>query len=155
MAFNKNVKKEGVELSRNSADSAKKRGIKIYNDFVENINFNKKYDIVSAFAILEHLSDPLILLDKIRNIIAEGGILAILIPSYESLKERVMTKLNHNWSMYSPPIHLNFFSRKFLDAYLSHLGFTMIKRYHKTGITRRSKYFGKGYPFLRQLSLQR
>ena len=55
MHFDDNVLRDGVELAEDYADIAKARGLTIYNDFIENITFRKKYEIVSCLAILEHL----------------------------------------------------------------------------------------------------
>ncbi len=41
MNFPNNIIREGVELSKDSVEIAKKRGLVIYQDFVENINFDK------------------------------------------------------------------------------------------------------------------
>ena len=46
---------------------------------------------------------------------------------------KILTKLNIKWHMYIPPEHLNFFSKIFLDSYLNHLGFKLIKRYYSSG----------------------
>ena len=74
--FPDNIVREGIELSENSAEIAKKRGLVVYKDFAENINFDKpdkQYDIVTCYAVLEHLLDPLHFLDKLSNIISSGG----------------------------------------------------------------------------------
>ena len=130
MHFHEKIKKEGIEISKHSANIAKKRGLKVYNDSLENVEFYEKYDIIAAFAILEHLKNPFTFLEKINSLINKGGIFTILIPSHECLKEKL---LNIRWHMYSPPEHLNFFSRKFLDSYLHQKGFILVKRFFTTG----------------------
>ena len=133
MHFDDSIIREGVELSPHYANIAKQRGLKIYNDFVENINFNQNYDIVSVYAILEHLIEPLKFLDKINLLVNQGGIFIILIPTFECLVEKLYSMINHRWHMYSPPEHLNFFSKKFLDKYLMKKEFILIKRYYTSG----------------------
>jgi len=73
MHFSNSVVREGVELSKNSAEIAESRGLIVYQDFVENINFEKQYDAVTCYAILEHLINPLKFLDKLSNIVSSGG----------------------------------------------------------------------------------
>lgn len=58
MHFPKSIVREGVELSKNSAEIARERGLMLYQDFAENINFDKQYDVVTCYAVLEHLLDP-------------------------------------------------------------------------------------------------
>jgi len=73
MHFPDSLVREGIELSKNSAEIAKKKGLVIYQDFAENINFDKQYDVVTCYAVLEHLLDPLTYLDEDSNILSSGG----------------------------------------------------------------------------------
>jgi len=133
MHFKGDYIKEGVEISSYCSEIAQKRGLNVYNDSLENIKFDKKYDIVSAFAILEHLSDPIQFLDKLKSLVNIGGLLIILIPTFECLKVKILTKFGKNWHMYRPPEHLNFFSERFLDSYLRSNGYRLIRRYYTSG----------------------
>ncbi len=153
MHFPDNVVREGVELSKNSAEIAESRGLTIYQDFVENINFEKQYDAVTCYAILEHLINPLGFLDKLSNIVSSKGGLVIMIPTYECVKRWLIdTFTSVRWWMYSPPQHLNFFSKSFLDNYLAKKNFKLVDRYWTSGgmfnpfrnIPLASRAFGKG-----------
>jgi len=131
--FDDAILREGVEISNYCTEIANKRGLKIYNKNLESINFNKKYDLVSAYNILEHLIDPLSFLDKLSSIINKNGLLVILIPTHESLREKLLMRFHKRWHMYVPPEHLNFFSTRFLDSYLHKYNFKLIKRYNSSG----------------------
>lgn len=133
MHFEKSTLLEGVELSDHSANIAAQRGLKIYNDFLENIDFKNKYDVISAYAILEHVQKPLAFIDKLNLIINPSGLLVILIPTHQCLKRKLLDVFKFHWHMYSPPEHLNFYSRQFLDKYLQVKGFKLKKRYYTTG----------------------
>lgn len=104
--------KEGVELSKQYAEVCEKRGIKIHADFVENINFTQQYDVVSCFALLEHVVDPIHIIEDLKKLVKPNGLLIIAIPTHECFKEKLLYKLNIQWHMFSPPEHLNFLSRK-------------------------------------------
>lgn len=125
--------RDGVELSVYSVDIARKRGLKVYNDFLENIEFERVYDLVTAFAILEHLVEPHRFLSKLKDLVASNGLLVIMIPSHQCLKEKIMTLLGKKWKMYSPPEHLNFYSKAYLDGYLNSAGFVLVDRYFDSG----------------------
>jgi len=73
MHFPDSLVREGIELSKNSAEIAEKKGLVVYQDFAENINFDKQYDVVTCYAVLEHLLDPLTFLDEVSNILSSGG----------------------------------------------------------------------------------
>jgi SAM-dependent methyltransferase len=133
MHFNPGTRREGIELSDHYAEIARQRGLIIYNDYLENVTFNAKYDVVSSFAILEHIESPLVFLNKLSTIVNPSGILVILIPAYNSLKRFVLDLFHRNWHMYTPPEHLNFFSASFLDNYLVSRGFILVKRSYTSG----------------------
>jgi len=133
MHFDDDTHREGVELAGDYADIAKKRGLTIYNDFIENISFTRKYDIVSCLAILEHLINPIKFLNSLNDVVADQGILVILIPTHESLKEKMLSHCNIRWHMYRPPEHLNFYSRSFLDEFMVKKGFSLVRREFTSG----------------------
>ena len=72
-------------------------------------------------------------MDKLSSVINENGLLVILIPTHESLKERLLMRFHKRWHMYVPPEHLNFISKRFLDSYLSKNNFKLVKRYYSSG----------------------
>ncbi|MFX1355719.1 MAG: class I SAM-dependent methyltransferase [Promethearchaeota archaeon] len=133
MHFKKTIEREGVEISNYYSEIASKRGLKIYNSNFQNTHFEKKYDIVSAYNILEHIVNPIDFLKRVSSIVNKNGLFVILIPIFNCLKVKFLTKLNIKWHMYIPPEHLNFFSKRFLDSYLNHLGFKLVKRYYSSG----------------------
>lgn len=131
--FDKKTIREGIEISQKYAEIAQSRGLKVYNKPLENIKFEKKYDIVSAYAILEHLVNPLDFLDKLQALIKNQGVLVILIPSFECIFVKLQAILKLKWHMYRPPEHINFFSKKYLDSYLNAHGFKLVKRFSTSG----------------------
>lgn len=133
MHFPNLQRKEGVELSKFSVAIARKRGLVVHNDFLENIEFKEKFEAVTAFAILEHLAEPHKFLNQLDSIIKKNGILLILIPTHQCFKEKFLNFFGRKWKMYSPPEHLNFYSRSFLDKYLSEKGYILVERYYDSG----------------------
>ena len=133
MQFPDNVLREGVELSKKASEIAVNRGLNIYSDFAENIHFDKQYDIVTCYAVLEHLLEPLNILRKFEDMVSSGGVLVIMIPTHECLKRWLIdTFTERQWYMYSPPLHLNLFSKAFLDRRLGK-NFKLADRYWTSG----------------------
>jgi SAM-dependent methyltransferase len=159
--FDNNIVRDGVELAKPYASIGRERGLNIYDCKLEDVNFDKKYDIVSAYAILEHLLDPLDFLNNLDGLVAEDGLLVILIPSHENLKRYLIDNFSDlRWHMYSPPEHLNFFSKQFLDTYLEKKGFSLVKNFWTSGGTfnpfRKVPVLGflfKGFMFLYDSSI--
>lgn len=130
MHFDSDIKRVGVELSEYFCEISKKRGLETHQSFLEDINFDETFDIVSSYAIMEHLVDPLKFMETLNSLVKPGGILVILIPSHQTLKAKF---LKQKWHMYSPPEHLNFYSKTFLDHYLADSNFSLVKRYYSIG----------------------
>lgn len=133
MHFPQEIEKMGVELSEYSAKIAKERGLKIEKCYIENFKTSNKYDLITAYAIIEHLAKPQLFLNKITDLINNKGILVIMIPSYQTIKAKLINLSNVQWHMYSPPGHLSLYSKMFLDNYLNDKGFKLVKRRYTSG----------------------
>lgn len=64
---------EAVEICKEYAERMEAKGIKVYNTLFENIEFDKKYDIIVALEVIEHFSNPVRCIDKIYDLLKEGG----------------------------------------------------------------------------------
>jgi len=157
MHFDAGIEKYGIELSKSSAEVAIKRGLNIYEEFIENIDFkDKKFDAVTCYAILEHLKDPVPILDRLTQLVEENGVLVIMVPYLHSFKAQLLYKINFRWHMFSQPEHLNFYSKVFLDKFISEKGFVLRKTKYTSGgmfnpfkkIPIASKVFGKFMNFI-------
>jgi SAM-dependent methyltransferase len=133
MHFDKDIKREGVEISKACAEIADKRELHVYNQNIEDLKLAGSYDIVTAYNILEHLINPKQFLMKISSVVSKDGVLTILIPTHECLKVKAIEKIGKKWHMYIPPEHLNFFSKAFLDSFMQYQGFKLAKRYYSSG----------------------
>jgi SAM-dependent methyltransferase len=132
--FNPDVLREGVELSATFSESCRKQGLTIYNDYIENIKFLKKYQVITAFNIFEHLSDLNIVLEKVCSIVEQGGLIFFEIPTFECAKVRILNLLKIKWFMYIPPEHLSFPSRHYLNTLFLEKGFILRKRWYTSGL---------------------
>lgn len=133
MHFDPQIKREGVELSAHFSATAKKRGLRVHNNFLEKIKFTSSFDLVTCYAILEHLEYPLTFLESLTSIVNKGGVLVIMVPYYRSLKRKILPLLGKPWHMFTPPEHLNYYSIKFLDQYLKTKGFVRVNRKYLSG----------------------
>ncbi len=133
MHFPESVNRVGVEIADEFSIIAQKRGLKVYNENLEHIQMPEKFDVVTCYAILEHLVSPVIFLDSLSLLVKKGGILVIMIPTFQSVKPKFRKGFGKAWHMNTPPEHLNFFSRFYLDNYLKENGFTKISRRYTSG----------------------
>ena len=133
MHWPEDTAKYGVELSRKWASIAEKRGLNIKQDFLENVDYTKTFDIVTCYAVIEHLRDPLSFIGDMPRLVSDDGIVVIMIPTYQCALQKIVSKVGKRWHMYCPPQHINFLSRKKLDSVMKSYGFSLAARRYSSG----------------------
>jgi SAM-dependent methyltransferase len=76
----------------------------------ELVEAEERFDVVTAFEVLEHLSDPLEFILNAKRLLRPGGQIFCTVPNWQC--ETVQTSKRPDWL---PPIHLLFFSRPSLQ----------------------------------------
>ena len=69
----------GLEQSEYASKIAAKKGLKIINKKIENVE-NEKYDVISAISSLEHVENPVKIIKKMSNMLNSNGYLLIEVP---------------------------------------------------------------------------
>ena len=80
----------------------------------------EKFDVVTAFDIIEHVQNPAKFLDEIGQILRPGGLLAISSPDTGHFLRYLM---GAKWPMLQPMQHTVLFSRRGIAALLERCGF--------------------------------
>jgi len=80
----------------------------------------EKFDVVTAFDIIEHVQDPAKFLQDIREILKPGGVLVVSSPDTGHVLRYVMRS---KWPMLQPMQHTVLFSRRSIAALLERCGF--------------------------------
>ncbi len=120
-----NLDAEGVEPSRWLVRQAKK----LFNiDLIEGIVPNekldgKKFDIVFAVDVIEHLSGPVEFLETLSEYLNENGIILIATPDSNSFLAR---KLKNKWWHYRLA-HIGYFNDKSMNTAVSKAGLKIVK----------------------------
>lgn len=83
-----------------------------------------KFDVVTAWHVLEHLADPLQELSDIRNVLNPRGIFSFTTPNIDSLQFRLLA---NKWEWLSPPAHLYLFGISSINNLLKKSGFEILK----------------------------
>lgn len=115
---------EGVEFSKFAAEIAQKKGFHIYHGDLEEINFQKKYDVVTAWMVIEHLHEPNKTLKKIRNLLNQDGYLLISIPDTSSISRKIFGKYSYDLQL---PTHLFHFNIKSINIIAENNGWNIEK----------------------------
>ena len=116
----------GIELNENSRKFAKKKyKIDLYPKTLEEFakNNKTKWDVISFFGVLEHIPEPMKALKICNSLLKKNGIIAILVPNYNSVSTYVQ-KLTKSPSRHLlPHSHIMLFSVKSLETAVTKSGF--------------------------------
>ncbi|HLE11305.1 MAG: hypothetical protein A2504_03250 [Bdellovibrionales bacterium RIFOXYD12_FULL_39_22] len=91
--------------------------------FLKN-NFKNKANIITLHHVFEHLPNPAEVMTELRSLLADDGIIYILIPSIESL---IASKFKKRWHGLDAPRHLHLVTERGLRIFLAPLGFFITK----------------------------
>jgi len=112
---------EGVEVSPNNNQHD---DILIYNCPLPNIPISEHYyDLVTAWAVFEHLHDPMSYFKKVGEILKPGGLFVFLVTNWNSVASRYLMQEDI-------PRHLYFYSENTVSKYLDVCGLNLI--HHET-----------------------
>jgi 2-polyprenyl-3-methyl-5-hydroxy-6-metoxy-1,4-benzoquinol methylase len=107
---------EGVEVAESSQPIP---DFKVFQQQLTEIPVGQPtYDAVTAWAVLEHVHDPMAYFHKAAGLLKRGGLFVFLVPNFESLASRCLF-------CEDVPRHLYFFTRKTVRQYLEAAGLTM------------------------------
>jgi 2-polyprenyl-3-methyl-5-hydroxy-6-metoxy-1,4-benzoquinol methylase len=93
---------------------------------------SEHFDVVTAFDVYEHVSDPINFLDEVYRILKVSGIFIVAVPNVQSLAAKLQ---GSSWSQFILPEHLNYFSSTTLITILNNNGFDVINYYSEPSIT--------------------
>lgn len=118
---------EGFELSTEAIELAPERIRKkiIRADVNQHLeSTSQRYNLITAYDILEHMQDPRAFLVSLKKSLEPSGVLAIATPDTSHFLRRIMGVA---WPMLQPMQHTVLFSRKGLKKLLEELGFIDVK----------------------------
>lgn len=118
-------KTKGIELTKKAAEIAKSTGSDIiYGDFLKVELNGEKFDAVTLWDLIEHISSPQKTLLKVREFIKDGGILALSTPNPESAFVKFKRK---SWHLWSEPTHIHYFTLDTIKKLLLDTGFEFLE----------------------------
>lgn len=137
----------GVEVSD------ERRELAINNSAVQIIDFDVnrpdkdigRFDVITLFHVLEHMSDPILFLKNIKNLTNTGGIIICEVPN---VREMLLDNCKEYNDFYWIRAHLNYFSSKTLLDCLKKAGFknVAIKFEQRYGLINLCNWLTAGKP---------
>lgn len=114
----------GVEISTEAVRKSNKRIKKrISNCNAENFikETKQKFDVITAFDLIEHTTDPILFIKNLKSLLKKNGILVITTPDTSHFLRKFMGRY---WPMLQPYQHLYLFSKYNFSKVLTSAGFS-------------------------------
>lgn len=126
----------GLDIDKKSIEKAKLRNINAHfeNGFINDISrfedYPQKYDVITMFEVFEHIDNPLEMIEKIKNLLNEGG---YFIGSLPNIERFFMWQFNMDFER--PPYHLTYWTIRSWKNFLESKQFELID-------AKNNSYFG-------------
>jgi SAM-dependent methyltransferase len=119
----------GIEMDAAAAKKARQFTREIHVGDVLGAPFDAgRFDVVTAFHVLEHVPDPVAVIRRILEWLAPGGLAIIEVPNAGGLGARVFGKA---WSGLELPRHLSHFTPASLARAVEQAGGRIVWRWHQ------------------------
>ena len=103
---------EGVEIDHNAVKTARAKGLNVHLGQISEQQYPEGcFDVVFMSHVIEHVLEPMTLLEECHRILKNGGYLVVYSPNVRSLGHRLYKS---NWRGLEPPRHLYLFSKNTL-----------------------------------------
>lgn len=119
----------GVETAKAGFNLARSRlGPNVHGSELGSCNFLAQFfDVITLWHVLEHVSDPLTLLEEIKRILKNDGILVLSVPNIESVESKLA---GEEWFHLDLPRHLCHYSPQTIKRILEKAGFGVYRVNH-------------------------
>jgi 2-polyprenyl-3-methyl-5-hydroxy-6-metoxy-1,4-benzoquinol methylase len=106
---------QGIEVDAKAAKVARETfGVPVYVGSLEKASYpNASFDAITMNHVIEHVHDPIALLEECHRVLSPGGHLVVVTPNVRSLGH---AQFGQNWLALDPPRHLHLFSASTLEA---------------------------------------
>jgi 2-polyprenyl-3-methyl-5-hydroxy-6-metoxy-1,4-benzoquinol methylase len=121
----------GVEVNSEDARDAGRFCKKVYIADIEEVEIDEKFNIVLLADVLEHTRNPMSVLKKVGDWLAENGIIILSVPNVAHLSVRLSLlagRFDYMERGILDKTHLKFFTRNSIDNLLKETGYSIIER---------------------------
>jgi SAM-dependent methyltransferase len=116
---------EGVELSGDAVLAARANGITVYPGQIEEVELPERaFDLIIMNQLIEHVRDPVEVLQRVARALAPGGHLFIETPNVDSLDARLFRR--RYWGGYHLPRHFHLFGTAALARLVERAGLVAV-----------------------------
>lgn len=109
-----------VDIDENAESTAISNGYSFFKGKIEDYKPRNKFDLIIMLNLIEHVSDPVLVLNSIKDMTKKNGLIVIKTPNNDSLDARIFKK--YNWGGLHAPRHFNVFSKKSIEILAEKIG---------------------------------
>jgi SAM-dependent methyltransferase len=118
----------GVEPSPKAAKAAKDAGLDVHQGFLEEIPFAPmSFDVITLFEVIEHLREPISLLNTCQRLLRPGGILFLKTGNTVSWTARIQKGEWHYFNIQKHGGHISFFNPVSISVLARKAGFSPLE----------------------------
>jgi 2-polyprenyl-3-methyl-5-hydroxy-6-metoxy-1,4-benzoquinol methylase len=123
----------GLELDERSVARAQARGLHVTQERVEDCDrfAPASLDLITMFHVVEHVSSPRAVVDRLATWLRPGAVLAVETPNVDSLDARLFS--GGLWGGYHIPRHWHLFRPETMTRLLEAAGLEVLAVEHQTG----------------------
>lgn len=160
-AFDFGYKASGVEPSKWLVQKANEYNLPVHLGTLPHQNINEQYDIVTFIDVIEHVVDPINILNGLEKVMKKDGILVVVTPDVGSFFAKIMSKKWWHFRI----AHLSYFNHKTFKIIFERIGLEPVKLYRPSWyfpldylVERLNTYLPKALkvpskPFLRKITI--
>jgi SAM-dependent methyltransferase len=101
----------GVEPATDACNTARASGFKVFNGYLKEASFPAaSFDVITLFELIEHITDPLALLEECGRILKPNGVIIINTPNAASLTAWFMKNRWEGFDLVRMGGHISFFT---------------------------------------------
>jgi 2-polyprenyl-3-methyl-5-hydroxy-6-metoxy-1,4-benzoquinol methylase len=127
------IETSGVEISESVCEAARKLGHTVYCGRFEDVNLDRSYDVVNLTHVIEHVSDPRLVVRKAYEALNPGGLLVLETPNIGAVEWPWFK--DSNWGAYHIPRHWYLYNKDTIRTLGESEGLKMIDWYCHPGAT--------------------
>lgn len=114
-----------VDLDPNLVDVLAESDHYFVNSRIEDFHSDKRYEIILALNLIEHVANPFEILQVLSSLLAPGGVLILQTPNFRSLDARIFR--HYSWGGLHAPRHWVLFSRPSIEQIATRASLTILE----------------------------
>jgi len=111
------LQKDAVRIANKNLPGKVKKADVMHDPFPK-----KRFDVIALLGVVEHVTDPILLLKQSHTLLKKNGLLMIQTPNNSSYMARIFGKY---WPPFEPVEHIHVFGEKSIKKALRKTGFTI------------------------------